>query len=65
VATQLLTTLRRALTTASRRPGVSRLETTVDVTRPLPDGRDVVRLTVDSDSDDNVGGTAVSWQSPL
>jgi GAF domain-containing protein len=65
VATQLLTTLRRALTTASRRPGVSRLEITVDVTRPLPDGRDVVRLTVDSDSDDNVGGTAVSWQSPL
>jgi GAF domain-containing protein len=65
VATQLLTTLRRALTTASRRPGVSRLEITVDVTRPLPDGRDAVRLTVDSDSDDNVGGTAVSWQSPL
>ncbi|MEV0483407.1 GAF domain-containing protein [Streptomyces sp. NPDC050508] len=65
VATPLLTALRRALTTASRRPGVSRLEITVDVTRPLSDGRDVVRLTVDGDSDDNVGGTAVSWQSPL
>lgn len=70
VAAPLLTTLRRALTAASHRPGVSRLEITVDVTAPLPDGRDAVRLRVYDDGgtgDDggNGRGTTVSWQSPL
>ncbi|MEV6482510.1 GAF domain-containing protein [Streptomyces sp. NPDC051576] len=63
VAAQLLTALRRALTTASRRPGVSRLEITLDVTTPLPDGRDAVRLTVYDDGGDT--GTTVDWRSPL
>ncbi|MFJ5307559.1 GAF domain-containing protein [Streptomyces sp. NPDC088350] len=62
VAAQLLTALRRALTAASRRPGVSRLEITIDVTSPLPDGRDAVRLTV---YDDGGTGTTVGWRSPL
>jgi nitrate/nitrite-specific signal transduction histidine kinase len=63
VAAQLLTTLRRALATASRRPGVSRLEITVDVTTPLPDGRSAVRLTMYDDGGDT--GTTVDWRSPL
>lgn len=60
VATRLLTALRRALTTASGRADVSRLEITVDVTTPLPDGRDAVRLRVYDGE-----GTTVSWRSPL
>ncbi|MFJ9242713.1 GAF domain-containing protein [Streptomyces sp. NPDC101776] len=60
VATRLLTALRRALATASRHPDVSRLEITVDVTTPLPDGRDAVRLRVYDGA-----GTTVSWRSPL
>ncbi|WP_235029682.1 GAF domain-containing protein [Streptomyces sp. 3213.3] len=59
-ATRLLAVLRRALATASRRPDVSRLEITVDVTTPLPDGRDAVRLRVYDGA-----GTTVSWRSPL
>jgi hypothetical protein len=58
VATRLLTALRRAL--AAVASGVSRLEITIDVTTPLPDGRDAVRLRVYED-----GGTTVSWRSPL
>ncbi|MFR0352414.1 GAF domain-containing sensor histidine kinase [Streptomyces sediminimaris] len=49
VAARLLAALRRALATASRRPGVTRVEVTVDVTAGLPDGRDAVRLTVRDD----------------
>jgi signal transduction histidine kinase len=62
VATRLLTALRRALTAASGRAGVSRLEITIDVTTPLPDGRDAVRLRV---YDDGGAGSTVDWRSPL
>ena len=71
VATQLLTALRRALATAVRRPGVTRLGITVDATAVLPDGRDGVRLTVYDDGDSGDGttgaapGTTVIWQAPL
>ncbi|MFI6655967.1 GAF domain-containing protein [Streptomyces sp. NPDC050523] len=77
VAARLLTVLRRALATASRRSGVSRIEVTVDVTAGLPDGRDAVRLTVrddgdledgnleDGDAEDGGTGTTVTWQAPL
>ncbi|MES5821314.1 GAF domain-containing protein [Streptomyces sp. RG80] len=70
-AGHLLTALRRALATASRRPGVSRIEVTVDATATLPDGREGVRLTVydDGDTDDDSRGdgtgTTVTWQAPL
>ncbi|WP_374195619.1 GAF domain-containing protein [Streptomyces sp. MBT53] len=60
VATRLLAALRRALAAASPDPGAARLEITVDVTNPLPDGRDAVRLRVY-----NGRGTTVSWRSPL
>jgi GAF domain-containing protein len=63
VAARLLTALRRALADACRRPGLSRLEVTVDATARMPDGRDGVRLTVRDD-----GGTEEqprTWQSPL
>ncbi|MEV0734856.1 GAF domain-containing protein [Streptomyces sp. NPDC050549] len=63
VAVRLLAVLRRALATASGRTDVSRLsrlEITVDVTTPLPDGRDAVRLRVYDGE-----GTTVSWRSPL
>ncbi|MCX4810869.1 GAF domain-containing protein [Streptomyces sp. NBC_01239] len=63
VATPLLTALRRAVTAASHRAGVSRLEITIDVTRPLPDGRGAVRLRVHDDG--GTDGTTVNWQSPL
>ncbi|MFI6464626.1 GAF domain-containing protein [Streptomyces sp. NPDC050538] len=63
VAAHLLVALRRALALASRRAGVSRLEITIDVTTPLPDGRGAVRLRVYDDG--GTGGTTVDWQSPL
>ncbi|MEU6138854.1 GAF domain-containing protein [Streptomyces sp. NPDC047081] len=66
-AAQLLTALRRALTTTCRRPGVSRVEVTVDSTVSLPDGREGVRLTVYDDGarEDGGAGTTVTWQAPL
>ncbi|MFC8344893.1 GAF domain-containing sensor histidine kinase [Streptomyces sp. NPDC057280] len=66
-AAQLLTALRRALATASRRTGVSRIEVTVDATATLPDGREGVRLTVydDGRTGDGGTGTTVTWQAPL
>lgn len=80
VGGRLLTALRRALTAASRRAGVSRVEITVDATATLPGGRPGVRLTVFDDGDtegdlkdgDSKGGeseggsgTTVTWQSPM
>ncbi len=72
VAARLLTALRRALASAVRRPGVTRVEITVDATAVLPDGRDGVRLTVHDDGggtgDDAPGehaGTTATWQTPL
>ncbi|MBE8470041.1 sensor histidine kinase [Streptomyces justiciae] len=67
IAGQLLTALRRALATASRRGGVSRIEVTVDATATLPDGREGVRLTVhdDGQAGDGGTGTTVTWQAPL
>ncbi|WP_327356204.1 sensor histidine kinase [Streptomyces sp. NBC_01304] len=80
-AGHLLTNLRRALETASRRPEVSRIEITVDAAARLPDGRDGVRLTVYDDGardaaaeggdsggegdGEGVAGTTLTWQSPL
>jgi signal transduction histidine kinase len=66
-AGHLLTALRRALATASRRSGVSRIEVRVDATAALPDGREGVRLTVydDGRADDGGTGTTVTWQAPL
>ncbi|MEU9466745.1 GAF domain-containing protein [Streptomyces avermitilis] len=49
VAGHLLAALRRALAAAFRRPGVTRVEVTVDATATLPDGRAGVRLTVHDD----------------
>ncbi|MFC7308627.1 GAF domain-containing protein [Streptomyces monticola] len=78
VATQLLTALRRALATASRRPGVAQIRITVDAQIHLPDGREGVRLTVYDDGDtrgahgtgsasgtDGTRGTTVTSQWPL
>ncbi|MCX5557473.1 GAF domain-containing protein [Streptomyces sp. NBC_00038] len=68
VAGHLLAALRRKLAAASRRPGVSRIEVTVDATATLPDGRSGLRLTVydDGAGEDGEGpGTTVTWQSPL
>ncbi|MDX3453404.1 GAF domain-containing protein [Streptomyces sp. ME02-8801-2C] len=71
VAARLLTALRRALADAVRRPGVTRVEITVDATAVLPDGRDAVRLTVYADDGSHDGttgpgpGTPVIWQAPL
>ncbi|MGY0023857.1 sensor histidine kinase [Streptomyces sp. YJ-C3] len=62
----LLTNLRRALATASRRAEISRIDVTVDSATPLPDGRPGVRLTVADDGtrDDGGSATTVTWQSP-
>ncbi|WP_428954846.1 sensor histidine kinase [Streptomyces sp. cg35] len=62
----LLTNLRRALATASRRTEISRIDVTVDSATPLPDGRPGVRLTVADDGtrDDGGSATTVTWQSP-
>ncbi|MEU4925631.1 GAF domain-containing protein [Streptomyces yokosukanensis] len=69
VAGQLLTTLRRALDTAARRRGVSRIEVTVDATATLTDGRAAVRLTVYDDGDlgpgEDAQGTTATWRAPL
>ncbi|MFD3930281.1 GAF domain-containing protein [Streptomyces sp. NPDC058614] len=68
VAGHLLAALRRKLAAASRRPGVSRIEVTVDATATLRDGRPGLRLTVYDDGarEDGEGpGTTVTWQSPL
>ncbi|MFD9330136.1 GAF domain-containing protein [Streptomyces sp. NPDC060065] len=68
VAGHLLAALRRKLAAASRRPGVSRIEVTVDATATLRDGRPGLRLTVydDGSREDGEGpGTTVTWQSPL
>ncbi|MFI6334327.1 GAF domain-containing sensor histidine kinase [Streptomyces sp. NPDC050535] len=68
VAGHLLTALRRKLTAASRRPGVSRVQITVDATATLPNGRPGLVLTVHDDGvrDDGEGsGTTVTWRSPL
>ncbi|MGW1210516.1 GAF domain-containing protein [Streptomyces sp. NPDC002499] len=66
-AGHLLTALRRALTAATQRPGVTHVEVVIDVTTKLPDGRDAVRLTVSDDgtTKDGSTGTTVSWQAPL
>ncbi|MEV3859092.1 GAF domain-containing protein [Streptomyces sp. NPDC050095] len=63
----LLTALRRALATASRRPAISRIDVAVDTRATLPDGRPAVRLTVTDDGrrDDGTTTTTVTWQSPL
>ncbi|MFF1447292.1 GAF domain-containing protein [Streptomyces sp. NPDC058274] len=67
VAGHLLAALRRALAATSRRPGVSRIEVTVDATATLPDGRPGARLTVydDGAADDGSPATTETWQSPL
>ncbi|MFJ2604868.1 GAF domain-containing protein [Streptomyces sp. NPDC087425] len=61
-AGHLLAALRRALATTTRRPGVTRVEITVDATATLPDGRAGLRLTVhdnghttDDGTDDGTG----------
>lgn len=51
VATRLLTALRDALASASRRTGTSRVTVSIDATTTLPDGRPGVRLTVYDDGD--------------
>ncbi|AQS72225.1 histidine kinase [Streptomyces pactum] len=71
VADRLLTALRHALTDAAGRPGVSRVEVTVDATAAAPDGRDGVRLTVADDGETGEPGraggegTTFTWHSPL
>ncbi|WP_030684835.1 GAF domain-containing protein [Streptomyces sp. NRRL B-1347] len=66
-AGRLLAVLRRALAAASRRPGVSRVEVTVEA-GGLPDGRAGVRLVVHDDGETDAAsdtGTTVTWQAPL
>ncbi|WP_405645393.1 GAF domain-containing protein [Streptomyces uncialis] len=73
VAGPLLVVLRRALSEAAHRTGVTRVAVAVDVTTFLPDGRPCVRLTVRDDgtasADDGSGprgeGTALVWRSPI
>ncbi len=74
VADRLVTALREALTEATARPGVSRMEITVDVTTPSPAGGDAVHLTLttDTDTDTDTGtgtgtgtGPTHTWWSPL
>ncbi|QDQ11381.1 GAF domain-containing protein [Streptomyces spectabilis] len=67
-AGRLLAALRRALAAASRRPGVSRVEVTVEAGVSLPDGRAGVRLVVFDDGETGAAadaGTTVTWQAPL
>ncbi|MEW2528564.1 GAF domain-containing protein [Streptomyces sp. NPDC047071] len=66
-AGRLLAALRRALAAASRRPGVSRVEVTVEA-GVLPDGRAGVRLVVHDDGEADSAsdtGTTTTWQAPL
>ncbi|WP_328657297.1 sensor histidine kinase [Streptomyces sp. NBC_00334] len=70
VADRLLTVLRRALTDASARAGVSRVEVVVDTPARSPQGREGVRLTVFDDGEKDGGGregrgTTVCWWAPL
>ncbi|WP_328496530.1 GAF domain-containing protein [Streptomyces sp. NBC_00414] len=80
VAGHLLSALRGALATASRRSGTTRVGVTVDATVRLPDGRPGVRLKVSADdgtdgpAGDTAEGTAdgsgrreatTTWQAPL
>ncbi|WP_051852883.1 sensor histidine kinase [Streptomyces aureocirculatus] len=66
-ASRLVRALRRALATTARRPGVTRVDVTIDAHAALPDGRTGVRLTVydDGDTDDTSTGTTTTWQAPL
>ncbi|MFJ4768659.1 GAF domain-containing protein [Streptomyces uncialis] len=72
VAGQLLLALRRALSAAAHRTGVTRVAVAVDVTTFLADGRPCVRLTVRDDGTEVDGGsgprgdgTALVWRSPI
>ncbi|MFF0585715.1 GAF domain-containing protein [Streptomyces sp. NPDC003781] len=67
VADRLLTALRDALADATARPGVSRVEVTVETPAPLPQGRGGVRLSVfdDGEGEDGTRGTTVTWWAPL
>ncbi|MFD5360843.1 GAF domain-containing sensor histidine kinase [Streptomyces tendae] len=68
VADRLLTALRDALADASARPGVSRVEVTVETPARSPDGRDGVRLRVVDDGEggpEEGRGTTVAWWAPL
>ncbi|MQS09355.1 GAF domain-containing sensor histidine kinase [Streptomyces alkaliphilus] len=51
-AKNMIAAIRETLSNVARHAGASRVEVVVDVTEPLPDGREVVRLTV---TDDGVG----------
>ncbi|MER7676172.1 GAF domain-containing protein [Streptomyces sp. NPDC096934] len=64
VVGHLLVALRRALASAARRSGVSRVEVTVDVTKRLPDGRPGVRLTVSDDGESGRDGTGRDGTRP-
>ncbi|MFD5313728.1 histidine kinase, partial [Streptomyces ardesiacus] len=68
VADRLLTALRDALAAASARPGVSRVEVTVETPATLPEGRGGVRLRVVDDGERAGGGgrgTTATWWAPL
>ncbi|MFE9703544.1 GAF domain-containing protein [Streptomyces sp. NPDC005930] len=65
VADRLLTALRQALAEASARPGLSRVEVTVETPAALPEGRDGVRLSVYDHDGDEGRGTTVTWWAPL
>ncbi|MZG16208.1 histidine kinase, partial [Streptomyces sp. SID5914] len=68
VADRLLAALRDALADASARPGVSRVEVTVETPARSPDGRDGVRLRVVGDGEggpEEGRGTTVTWWAPL
>ncbi|MFE3264737.1 GAF domain-containing protein [Streptomyces sp. NPDC059215] len=64
VVGHLLVALRRALASAARRSGVSRVEVTVDVTKRLPDGRPGVRLTVSDDGESGRDGSGRDGTRP-
>ncbi|MEU9065434.1 GAF domain-containing protein [Streptomyces sp. NPDC048306] len=66
VGDRLLTALREALAGASARPGVSRVEVTVETPATSPEGREGVRLRVAADGEGGErGGTTVTWWAPL
>ncbi|KUF20096.1 GAF domain-containing sensor histidine kinase [Streptomyces silvensis] len=66
-AGRLVAALRRSLAATARRPGVTRVDVTVDARAALPDGRTGVRLTVydDGETDGVSAGTTVTWQAPV